>query len=140
VNVSIKGSVEASEGISETSKALINAAYDGEMLIDSNAGIDLKTDNNDTALIAASSKGYLEIVSLLLAQKAVVDTVDDDGNTALLLAAWGGYLDVVKALVKEGANFTKRNHDGNNARQLANLRGHEAIERFLETLDIPKTK
>ena len=55
-----------------------------------------------TALMAASQKGHLEVVRLLL-EIGVDNGLDrNDGSTALFIASLNGHLEVVRLLLESG--------------------------------------
>jgi len=58
-----------------------------------------------TALMAASQKGRLEAVNLLLEQKASPDVRDPSGWTALMHAIFSQKTEVAKALLSAGADY-----------------------------------
>ena len=68
------------------------------------AGADVNSCENHTALMLAAAVGDLELVRLLLANKANVNMADSDGKSALHVAAALGRADVVRELLGAGAN------------------------------------
>ena len=60
--------------------------------------------NGDTALIAASRKGHLDVVGLLLSNGAHVNQSKDSGATALLVASQEGHADVVRLLLAHNSD------------------------------------
>jgi ankyrin repeat protein len=62
--------------------------------------------SGEPLLYIASSKGYTQIVKLLLDKLDKLDKYADKGdlNIALILACWAGHLDVVELLLQEGAD------------------------------------
>lgn len=61
------------------------------------------SEGGSSALIVAASKGYDDIVKMLIAKGVDLDHRDDDGFTALAKAALGGHLTTLKILISEGA-------------------------------------
>jgi hypothetical protein len=57
-----------------------------QRLIDSGADINIQYETGQTALIAASDQGYLEIVQLFLIRGANPNIKDKDGDSALDIA------------------------------------------------------
>ena len=80
-----------------------------------------------TALMWASSKGYLDIAKALLAAGADKDKADTNGCTALMRAGGRGHAEIVKELLAAGANKTKPNNNGNTALIKATQRGHQEV-------------
>ena len=94
---------------------LINAANDNhldEIKFFIENGIDVNSKNNRngwTALMVASSMGYLDIVKYLVEHGAIIDDQDIGGDTALMISSYNGYLDVVKYLIEKGADISLKN-------------------------------
>jgi len=79
-----------------------------------------RNDEGITALIAASSEGHFEIVSILLTKaQAEVNAQDKDGTTALMAAAVRGHAEVVEILLTAGADVNMQNMDGHTALMFA---------------------
>ena len=104
------------------SSELSNAAMIGDintirLLIDGGADIDSLVDGyfleNWTALMTASSQGYVAIAELLISHGADVNAVNSQGRTALMEAVRLGSLDVAALLIKHGANINAKDHYGN---------------------------
>lgn len=90
---------------------LISAAYENDIdavnryLAD---GVDVNSRgwNQVTPLIAASSLGFTELVTLLVrTHKANVNSRDRDHVTALIESAASGYTEIVQLLLDSGADF-----------------------------------
>ena len=62
---------------------------------------------NFTSLYAASEKGFLLLVKLLVANKAEINLRTKDDDLAVIIAAQHGQLEVVKFLVENGANVNE---------------------------------
>jgi ankyrin repeat protein len=61
------------------------------------------SEDGETALHRAASRGHLKAVALLLDRGAKVDAVDGEGVTPLILASYRGQTEVVKLLLERGA-------------------------------------
>jgi hypothetical protein len=76
-----------------------------EILLDSGADIEAKTNHQSTPLIIATCNENSECVSLLLERGANIEAVDDCAGTAICAAAAYGTLDCAKLLIDHGANI-----------------------------------
>jgi uncharacterized protein len=101
-------------------------------------GIDVNTKNphGATFLMAAASKGNVEIVKHLLGKGAKPNEKTSIGVTALMLAALNDHAEVVKLLLAKGADANIREKGGQTAFQMAALKGHEQVADILR----PRTK
>ncbi|EPT02761.1 hypothetical protein FOMPIDRAFT_1059042 [Fomitopsis schrenkii] len=85
-----------------------------------------------TALHAASSRGYLDIVKWLVEDcGAIPDIEDREGETALHKAALHGHLHVVKYLVPDEADVHSQDADGWTALHNACSKGYLDIVKYL---------
>ncbi|CAH0035530.1 unnamed protein product [Clonostachys rhizophaga] len=91
--------------------------------------------NGYTSLQAASLKGYLEVVKLLVAQRADINAgpAKNHGLTALQAASLGGHLKIVKLLLDQKADINARPAitRGLTALQAASQEGHLEIVKYL---------
>ena len=79
-----------------------------------------QTDNGMTSLHYASTRGHLELASLLLEKGANVDAATtDEGYTALMRATERGHVNTVQLLLASGANKDLMNARGKTALMLA---------------------
>ncbi|KAG7344063.1 ankyrin repeat domain protein [Nitzschia inconspicua] len=95
------------------------------------AFVDVASDDGITPLIAASSEGNTECVSLLIASKADVNAKDKDGTNSLMAASARGHLDVVTALLAAGSKVNDQNADGHTALMFA-YNGKNQVETLWE--------
>lgn len=90
------------------------------------------TDTPDTPLYAASSKGHLGVLRLLLTKGAKVKRLGwAPGVYPLYAAAENGHLEVVKLLLEKGAPDDEQNSLGFTALMLAAKAGHKDIVEVL---------
>jgi ankyrin repeat protein len=85
------------------------------LLVERGADPTSATNKGSTPLIAASSKGQLETVRVLLGHPSVKATINrrkDDGDTALWSACFWGRGGVVRALLENGADPTIASANG----------------------------
>lgn len=59
---------------------------------------------NVTPLMLASTKGYLDIVKILLENRADVSLMNSHGETALVQAVSNGHIEIVKILLDKGSD------------------------------------
>ena len=62
------------------------------------ASADMQEEDSETALMAASKEGHLEVVKQLLEKGARIDLKAEYGDTALTLAKKKGYHDIAAVL------------------------------------------
>jgi ankyrin repeat protein len=90
------------------------------------AGADVNARNHilgDTALLAASANGHLEVMKELLRHGADVDAKDRAGMTSLMRAASVGHVDVLKALLAAGADVNAGSNGGDTPLMYAVMSG-----------------
>ncbi len=88
-------------------------------------------DESYTALGAACSKGYIEIVTYLLDCGANIDVPDKNGHTPLYEASAEGQTDIVLLLLKKEANLFVKDKDGHTALHYACYSGNETTVKLL---------
>ena len=81
----------------------------------------------------AGSRGFIEIVQILLDYGASVCYRDAYGNAPLLAAASNGHLDCVKLLHSHGCPSIFCNDDGYTALGMAVMQNHSDVVRYLLT-------
>jgi ankyrin repeat protein len=82
------------------------------LLLDRDANIDAKDQDNSTPLHLAAAKGHDSTVNLLLDAGADIDAKDQDNSTPLHLAAMNQHKQVVMLLIKRGADHKIKNRNG----------------------------
>jgi len=91
------------------------------------AALDRRYDNENTALILCCDKGAGKIFDYLLRRNADVNLKNADGTTAVMIAASRGYADMVERLIKMTADVNAADNYGQTALILAARNGNEAI-------------
>ncbi|XP_043276401.1 E3 ubiquitin-protein ligase MIB1 isoform X2 [Venturia canescens] len=84
-----------------------------------------------TALQAASHKGHLEVIKILLRFKADVEIEDEDGDRAVHHAAFGDEPGVMALVAGAGADLNARNKRRQTALHIAVNKGHAGVVRTL---------
>lgn len=100
-------------------------------LLKNGVDVNAKTENGETALMAAAENGETAIVRILLNQGADFDVKDHTGATALMIAAKYGYREIVQALLKKGAHINLQDWSGRTALRNARVYQHLEIETLL---------
>jgi uncharacterized protein len=113
------------------SSMLILASYRGNMdvakfIIKNTKNIDYASEMG-TALMGATYKAQLDLVTLLLDNKANPNATDSNGTTALMLAVQMQKVDLVNLLLKYKADKTLKTKDGKTAFEFAVFSGNETI-------------
>ncbi|XP_077974410.1 uncharacterized protein LOC120329316 isoform X2 [Styela clava] len=81
-----------------------------KVLLEQNAAMDLKNDDEQTPLHLAAKEGRVRVIKELIRKdKSVIRDDDEDANTGLHLAALEGRVQCVKELVEAGASIDARN-------------------------------
>jgi uncharacterized protein len=86
-----------------------------------------------TALVAASYKGDLTLLNLLLSKGAKLDESNEDGVSALMYAAQLNHKGIVIRLIEQGANKTLRSKAGYTALDYAKKNDHNELLQLLIT-------
>ncbi|MCA1594095.1 MAG: ankyrin repeat domain-containing protein [Acidobacteria bacterium] len=92
----------------------------------------VNSEDRNTGLRNAASKGDAAKVRELLAGASDVNATDKFGNTALIYAALNGHAEVVRVLLDSGAGTGARNQIGKTARDVAAKNGHAAVVELLD--------
>ena len=107
-----------------------------EILANANIGqIQISVNKQNTLgwapLLAASSRGHVEIVGSLLECNARVDVFDNEGRSALHLAAECGSMDVIKLLLDKNAFVNSKTKLGWTALHFAAHKGNTELAAYL---------
>lgn len=120
---------------SSLERRIWKAAADGDvralapLLVDSKQS-DLEwrdTDQNTTALFAASLRGHIGAVEMLLRAGALRNVLCAEGFTSLMAAAQGGHVEIVRLLLRAGADKDIVGIKGSTALFIAAQNGHSAV-------------
>ncbi|MFO7876409.1 MAG: ankyrin repeat domain-containing protein [Desulfovermiculus sp.] len=101
------------------------------LLVQAGADVKGKDSYGHTLLHLAASKGYTQIVGLLLDQGLNIDAFGARERTALHQAASAGHTDTVHLLINRGADLKARDKQGESASSLAFAREHGEIVALL---------
>ncbi len=82
-----------------------------------------RTNDGETALMAASAKGGLDLVTVLLTSGADANAARNDGMTALMAFSQNGNAGVVQALIAKGVDVNAKTNGGMTALMLASYKG-----------------
>lgn len=99
-------------------------------LIKNKVKLDTQDEHGLTALHLAASRGYSEIVKILIAEGVDLD-VDKSGHTALHLAASNGHEMIMQMLLTAGADIEARGEDDDTALHMAVEENHAATVQVL---------
>ena len=97
------------------------------LLVQAGADVKGKDRSGNTLLHLAASRGYTQIVGLLLDQGLNIDAFGARERTALHQAASAGHTDTVHLLINRGADLKARDKQGKRASSLAFARKHGEI-------------
>lgn len=91
-----------------------------------------------TPLQYAASKGRLDTVKMLVANKAIVNAQAPDGTSALMMAAYAGSEPVVRYLLEQGADVTMQNLNKWDAADWARHKKNTSLAKKLDDLTAAK--
>ncbi|KAF4819142.1 Vegetative incompatibility protein HET-E-1 [Colletotrichum siamense] len=101
------------------------------LLLDTNAALEAKTGNGETALTVAATKGHDAVVQLLLDREANIEAARSDGSTPLAIAADEGHVRITRLLLDHGANTEARDREHYTPLLLAARRTHHHVVQLL---------
>ena len=108
-----------------------------EMLVEAEADIDAREEDDRTALMLAAERSRTEIAKVLLHFGANVNEQDKDGKTALMYAvkqqnSWQGSSDpeLIDVLLEAGADVNEKSEDGMTALMFA-TKDVSAVDKLL---------
>uniref|UniRef100_A0A8C6CP94 Ankyrin repeat family A protein 2 n=1 Tax=Moschus moschiferus TaxID=68415 RepID=A0A8C6CP94_MOSMO len=104
-----------------------------EFLLQNGADPQLLGKGQESALSLACSKGYTDIVKILLDCGVDVNEYDWNGGTPLLYAVHGNHVKCVKMLLENGADPTIETDSGYNSMDLAVSLGYRSVQQVIES-------
>ncbi|XP_019387807.1 PREDICTED: ankyrin repeat family A protein 2 isoform X1 [Crocodylus porosus] len=104
-----------------------------EFLLQNGADPQILGKGRESALSLACSKGYTDIVKMLLDCGVDVNEYDWNGGTPLLYAVHGNHVKCVKILLENGADPTIETDSGYNSMDLAVALGHRSVQQVIES-------
>ncbi|XP_043563545.1 ankyrin repeat family A protein 2 [Chiloscyllium plagiosum] len=103
-----------------------------EFLLQNGGDPHLLANGRESALSLASSKGYSNIVNMLLDYGCDVNEYDWNGGTPLLYAVHGNHVKCVETLLEYGADPTVETDSGFNAMDMAVGLGFKNVQQVIE--------
>nr|XP_005998822.1 PREDICTED: ankyrin repeat family A protein 2 isoform X2 [Latimeria chalumnae] len=103
-----------------------------EFLLQNGADPHILAKGRENALSLACSKGYTDIVKMLLDCGVDVNEYDWNGGTPLLYAVHGNHVKCVKILLDNGADPTIETDSGYNAMDMAVALGYRCVQQVIE--------
>ncbi|KAF6734997.1 Ankyrin repeat family A protein 2 [Oryzias melastigma] len=103
-----------------------------EFLLQNGADPHLLAKGRESALSLACSKGYTDIVKMLIDCGVDVNEYDWNGGTPLLYAVHGNHVRCVEILLESGADPTMESDSGFNAMDMAVAMGHRNVQQVIE--------
>ncbi|XP_007533810.1 ankyrin repeat family A protein 2 isoform X2 [Erinaceus europaeus] len=104
-----------------------------EFLLQNGADPQLLGKGRESALSLACSKGYADIVKMLLDCGVDVNEYDWNGGTPLLYAVHGNHVQCVQMLLERGADPTIETDSGYNSMDLAVALGYRSVQQVIES-------
>ncbi|KAK5852380.1 hypothetical protein PBY51_023852 [Eleginops maclovinus] len=103
-----------------------------EFLLQNGADPNLLAKGRESALSLACSKGYTDIVKMLIDCGVDVNEYDWNGGAPLLYAVHGNHVRCVEILLESGADPTIESDSGFNAMDMAVAMGHRNVQQVME--------
>ncbi|XP_055729756.1 ankyrin repeat family A protein 2-like isoform X1 [Salvelinus fontinalis] len=103
-----------------------------EFLLQNGANPNLLAKGRESALSLACSKGYTDIVKMLIDCGVDVNEYDWNGGVPVLYAVHGNHLRCVEILLESGADPTIESDSGFNAMDMAVAMGHRNVQQVME--------
>ncbi|XP_037389491.1 ankyrin repeat family A protein 2 isoform X1 [Pygocentrus nattereri] len=103
-----------------------------EFLLQSGADPHILAKGRESALSLACSKGYTDIVRMLIDCGVDVNEYDWNGGAPILYAVHGNHVRCVEILLENGADPTMESDSGFNAMDMAVAMGHRHVQQVME--------
>ncbi|XP_029476158.2 ankyrin repeat family A protein 2-like [Oncorhynchus nerka] len=103
-----------------------------EFLLQNGADPNLLAKGRESALSLACSKGYTDIVKMLIDCGVDVNEYDWNGGAPVLYAVHGNHVPCVEILLESGADPTIESDSGFNAMDMAVAMGHRNVQQVME--------
>lgn len=102
--------------------------------------VDLPSGSNQTPLILACSKGYINTIKMLLDRGASIEHKDEFGLTPLLTSIQYGQIPTLLLLINRGGNIEAEDKNGNGAVHWAAYRNQVSMLRVLKAIGLDLNK
>ncbi|KAF5669918.1 ankyrin repeat domain-containing protein [Fusarium denticulatum] len=79
----------------------------------------------------ACTKGFIEVVKLMVQNRVNITAADNEGWTPVYVASFNGHVEVVKLLLENGADITAASNEGLTPVIAASLNGHVEVVKLL---------
>jgi hypothetical protein len=93
--------------------------------------VDARVENDRTPLLAASDRGHIDVIRVLIDYGVDVNAQDTLGQTPLHGSSFEGHLKVVQLLLEHGATLNAQSKSGHNSLHFASLGGRLEVVRLL---------
>jgi len=106
-----------------------------KLLIAKGSAINEKTPYGWTPLHQASTKGFIDVVQILLEKGASINR-DNDGKTPLHIACIKSHLEIIKILLDNGVNLDIVDAHGKKALEYADTALQQQITEYIESIQL----
>ncbi|KIL83622.1 hypothetical protein FAVG1_13156 [Fusarium avenaceum] len=115
---------------------LLWAAANGQdiiagILLEKGSSVNIKDDDNNTALLFSASCGHRDTASLLLTHGALLEAKNKDGDTPLARTAYKGHVSTAALLLEKGADIEALNNFQSTPLAIAARQGHVDVVTLL---------
>ncbi|SPJ80070.1 related to beta transducin-like protein [Fusarium torulosum] len=115
---------------------LLWAAANGQdiiagILLEKGSSVNIKDEDDNTALLLSASCGHRDTASLLLAYRASLEAKNKDGDTPLARTAYKGHVSTAALLLEKGADIEALNNVQSTPLAIAARQGHVDVVTLL---------